>query len=239
MAYSIAVQRVAPRALASVHERMAIRDVPARFRPLLDQVYAAAKQHAIALDGQNVFVYRTGTAPLADVEFGVGVAGPFAPVGRVTCSQVPAGEVATTTHWGDYAALGAAHDAVVGWCRANGHVLAGVAWEGFKARDEARRAEQEARRAQTEAQHAANEVKRERAVKDFLIGLFKASDPAIAPRYVVATSRSMRRTCTRTSSPANASFSGFVCSSGCTVSRSITVISDLGRRAGTRTRHHD
>ena len=110
---------------------MAIRDVPARFRPLLDQVYAAAKQHAIALDGQNVFVYRTGTALLADVEFGVGVAGPFAPVGRVTCSQVPAGEVATTTHWGDYAALGAAHDAVVGWCRANGHALAGVAWEVY------------------------------------------------------------------------------------------------------------
>lgn len=110
---------------------MAVRDVPARFRFSLDQVYAAATRHAIALDGQNVFVYRAGSTPLADVEFGVGVTEPFAPVGRVVYSQVPGGEVATTTHWGDYAALGAAHDAVVTWCRGNGHSLAGVSWEVY------------------------------------------------------------------------------------------------------------
>ena len=124
MTYAISVRRVEPRALASVHARMAVRDVPAQFRSSLDQVYAAAKRHAIALDGQNVFVYRAGPTPLADVEFGVGVTGPFAPVGRVVHSSVPGGEVATTTHWGDYAALGAAHDAVVTWCRENGRALA-------------------------------------------------------------------------------------------------------------------
>ena len=131
MTYAISVRRVAPRALASVHERMAVRDVPARFRSSLDQVYAAAKSHAIALDGQNVFVYRAGPTSLADVDFGVGVAGPFAPVGRVVYSQVSGGEVATTTHWGDYAALGAAHDAVVAWCHGHGHSLAGVSWEVY------------------------------------------------------------------------------------------------------------
>jgi effector-binding domain-containing protein len=129
--YSISVQRVSPRPLASLHERMTIRDVPARFRPVLSQVYAAAKSHAIALDGQNVFVYRTGASPFADVEFGVGVTAAFAPVGRVAYSEAPVGDAATTTHWGDYGALGAAHDAVVARCKAKGCQLAGVSWEVY------------------------------------------------------------------------------------------------------------
>lgn len=131
MTYSISVQRVTPRPLAAVRERMAIREVPSRFRPLLDQVYAAAKGGAITLDGQNVFVYRAGPGDLADVEFGVGAAKPFAPIGRVECLEVPGGDVATTTHWGDYGALGVAHDAVVAWCRAEHHTLAGISWEVY------------------------------------------------------------------------------------------------------------
>ena len=131
MTYSISVLRVAPRALASVRERMAIRDVPLRFRPLLDQVYAAAKRDAIGLDGQNVFVYRVGPSDIAEVEFGVGTENPFAPIGRVMYSEVPGGDVATTTHWGDYGALGAAHDALLTWCRAERHTLAGISWEVY------------------------------------------------------------------------------------------------------------
>lgn len=131
MTYTISSQRIAPRSIASVQERMAVRDVPMRFGALLAQVYAAAKSHSIVLDGQNVFVYRAGVSPLTDVEFGVGVTEKFARVGRVVFSQVPGGEVATTTHWGDYATLGAAHDAVVAWCRENRRSLAGISWEVY------------------------------------------------------------------------------------------------------------
>lgn len=131
MTYSISVQHVAPRPLAVVREHMALRDVPSRFRPFLDQVYAAAKGGSIVLDGQNVFVYRATPSGLADVEFGVGVAGMFSPLGGVVHSDVPGGIVATTTHWGDYGALGAAHEAVVAWCRTEGHTLAGVSWEVY------------------------------------------------------------------------------------------------------------
>ena len=131
MTYLISLQHVAPRPLAVVRESMAIREVPSRFRPLLDQVYAAKKSGAIALDGQNVFVYHAGPSGIADVEFGVGTTSPFAPIGRVQYSETPAGDVATTTHWGDYAGLGAAHDAVVAWCRAERHALAGVSWEVY------------------------------------------------------------------------------------------------------------
>ena len=131
MTYSISVQRVASRPLAVVREIMAIREVPSRFRPLLDQVYAAKKNGAITLDGQNVFVYHAGASGIAEVEFGVGTATPFAAIGRVQYSETPAGDVATTVHWGDYAALGAAHEAVVAWCRVEHHTLAGISWEVY------------------------------------------------------------------------------------------------------------
>ena len=68
---------------------------------------------------------------LAEIEFGVGAKAPFAPVGRVEYRQVPGGDVATTTHWGDYSLLGPAHQAVVDWCKAEGHALAGVSWEVY------------------------------------------------------------------------------------------------------------
>ena len=131
MTYSISVQRVASRPFAAVRERMPLRDVPSRFRPLLDQVYAAAKGNAIALDGQNIFVYRAGLSDIVEVEFGVGARSPFADIGRVKYSAVPGGDVATTTHWGDYGALGAAHEAVVAWCRAERRALAGISWEVY------------------------------------------------------------------------------------------------------------
>lgn len=61
MTYSISLQRVEPRPFAAVRQSMHIREVPSRFRPFLDQVYAAAKTGAISLDGQNIFVYRAAT----------------------------------------------------------------------------------------------------------------------------------------------------------------------------------
>src|SRR3954464_6294985 len=131
MTYSISVQHVEPRPFAAVRQSMYIREVPSRFRPFLDQVYAAAKSGAIALDGQNIFVYRAGPSDMVEVEFGVGAKAPFAPIGRVMYSAVPGGEVATTTHWGDYALLGAAHQAVVDWCGAERRRLAGISWEVY------------------------------------------------------------------------------------------------------------
>jgi effector-binding domain-containing protein len=131
MTYSISLQRVAPRPLAVVRERMPVSEVPARFRPLLDQVYAAAKEGRIALDGQNVFVYHFRSSGAIDIDFGVGTKTPFDPIGRVQYSETPGGDVATTTHWGDYSGLRSAHQAVVAWCRSEGLTLAGTYWEVY------------------------------------------------------------------------------------------------------------
>jgi len=109
--------------------RMPIAEVPARFAAILGEVYAARAAGALTLDGQNIFVYR-GDTPV-DVEFGVGTVSSFEPIGRVVPSQLPAGLAATTTHWGDYSALGGAHHAVIDWCAANAHALEGTRWEVY------------------------------------------------------------------------------------------------------------
>jgi effector-binding domain-containing protein len=121
----------APRAIAAVRARLPGRRIPAVFAEYLNQVYAAARGGAMQLDGQNIFVYRnvTGAADEVDVEFGVGVTGPFAESGTVRYSELPVGEVAAATLWGDYAGLGGVHDAVIAWCRANSRKRAGPRWE--------------------------------------------------------------------------------------------------------------
>ncbi|MEP6732378.1 MAG: GyrI-like domain-containing protein, partial [bacterium] len=139
--YSIAVQRSAARRIAAVSARVPLHRVAAVFTTYLNQVYAAGREGAVHLDGQNVFVYRNVTSlpGEVDVDFGVGIKAPFESIGAVHMTDLPSGDVATTTHWGAYAKLGDAHAAVIEWCRAHGKRLAGPRWEiyGHATADEA------------------------------------------------------------------------------------------------------
>ena len=119
--------------IAAVHARLPVPSVPHAFGRYLDQVYAAARAGAVHLDGQNVFVYRTVAdhATEADIAFGVGATAPFGTVGNVQPTPLPVGEVATATHWGSYADLGAAHHAIIAWCKQHRRRLAGVRWEVY------------------------------------------------------------------------------------------------------------
>ena len=128
----VTLQHATPRAIAAVRARLPISHVPASFTTYLNQVYAAARYGAIPLDGQNIFVYRGGASGEdADADFGVGVRSPFESHGAVTCRELPTGECAVATHWGDYAQLDVTHDAVLAWCRANGRAPTGTRWEVY------------------------------------------------------------------------------------------------------------
>jgi hypothetical protein len=131
--YDVTLQQASPRGMAAVHARVLASGIAAHFRTYLDQVYAAGRAGALQLDGQNIFVYRDveGAPDHLDVAFGVGVAAPFAAAGSVVYGVTPSGSVATTTHWGDYGALGDAHAAVVAWCRGHDLPLAGPRWEVY------------------------------------------------------------------------------------------------------------
>jgi effector-binding domain-containing protein len=129
--YPVSVENVSPRPIAAVKVRLPIDLVPSQFARYLNQVYDAARNGMVSLDGQNIFVYRGIDARDAEIDFGVGATKPFPPIGAVTYTEAPGGKVATTTHVGDYSALGHAHDAVVTWCREHGYQLAGVRWEVY------------------------------------------------------------------------------------------------------------
>ena len=76
--------------------------------------------------GRNVAVYLNGEI---QVEVGVELQGPFVEQDGVVLSATPSGSVATVLHIGSYGGLGAAHNAVHEWSRANGRRLAGPNWE--------------------------------------------------------------------------------------------------------------
>ena len=131
--YDVSLQVMPPRAIAAVRARVPASSVASVFRDYLDQVYAAGRAGSVQLDGQNIFVYRdvTNHPGVVDVEFGVGVTAPFAGMGNVEYCMAPDGQVATTTHVGDYTMLGAAHSALLTWCRSHDVRLAGPRWEVY------------------------------------------------------------------------------------------------------------
>jgi effector-binding domain-containing protein len=129
----VSVQRVRQRIIAAVHARIPMGSVPKVFGRYLDEVYRARQAGAVKLDGQNVFLYHWSAErpDELDVDFGVGATENFAPVGSVTPTVVPGGEVATAAHLGSYAGLRGAHDAIADWCRAHGRRRTGVSWEVY------------------------------------------------------------------------------------------------------------
>ena len=78
--------------------------------------------------GRNVAVYWDRSIRL---EVGVELAGEFPEDGDVVRSATPAGPVVTAVHFGPYAQLGAAHEAIQRWCAEHNHRLVGPCWEVY------------------------------------------------------------------------------------------------------------
>ncbi len=130
MPYVIERRVVAPELIAAARGRSARRDVAKTMLALLDRSWAYVREHAIPNDGINVAIYAGDGSGVA-VEAGARVRAPFEPVGAIVCAATPGGLVATTAHIGPYERLGDAHAAIVAWCAANGHRLAGISWEVY------------------------------------------------------------------------------------------------------------
>lgn len=123
---------VDPRATAVVAQTTTWPEFPHLWGRLLGEVYEFVRTRpdlATGAEGerwQNVMLYKDQRP---DVEVGVLVSQPFETPGRVVRSELPGGEVATAVHRGDYAALGATHEAVRAAAAARGRELAGPCWE--------------------------------------------------------------------------------------------------------------
>lgn len=133
MRYAIDLIRceAAPTAVIRSHgpQKELSRFVPAA----CGEVWNFARAAGLPKPGRHVAVYldTQGT-----VEAGAEVAEPFTGNERVQCSQLPAGRVATTSHFGPYSGLREAHAAIRQFCAAQGLQLSGVSWEIYGHWDE-------------------------------------------------------------------------------------------------------
>lgn len=128
MEYDVRLERLDGRPLAVVR-RLARPDELSRVVPdACGKVWGVIRAQQVAGAGRHVAVYLDGQINL---EVGVELDAPFSGSGEVVGSATPAGLVATTTHYGPYGQLHAAHDAIHAWCRDHGYTPAGPRWEVY------------------------------------------------------------------------------------------------------------
>jgi effector-binding domain-containing protein len=123
--YEIRIQRLDAVPLAVIRRQARAADLSRVVPECCGLVWTAVRAQGTKA-GRHVAVYWDGSIRL---EVGVELFGSFTEDANVVRSSTPAGEVASTTHFGPYGGLGAAHHAVHEWCRANGRQLAGPKWE--------------------------------------------------------------------------------------------------------------
>jgi effector-binding domain-containing protein len=123
---------LAARPTAVIAKTTTWSEFPKLWGSLLGQVYefVRARPELATGDGeerwQNVMLYKDQRP---DVEIGVLVSAPFQAQGSVILSALPAGELVTATHRGDYSKLGVTHEAVRAYAAAHGREPAGPRWE--------------------------------------------------------------------------------------------------------------
>ncbi len=91
------------------------------------EVWSFIQSNCLPRPGRHVALYLDSGL----VEVGVEVAERFKGTDRVHCSQLPAGRVVTTTHFGPYASLGETHSEIRLWCARHGHEVSEVSWEMY------------------------------------------------------------------------------------------------------------
>jgi effector-binding domain-containing protein len=89
------------------------------------EVWSFIRSAGLRGPGRHVALYLDAGL----VEVGAEISERFNGNDRVHCSQLPAGRVVTTTHFGPYPRLGEAHSEIRRWSAGQGHQLTAICWE--------------------------------------------------------------------------------------------------------------
>jgi effector-binding domain-containing protein len=126
MRYQIEMKRSEPVPTAVIRCRVIATEL-AQFVPAAcGEVWSFIRSAGLPQPGRHLALYLDGQG---SVEVGAEVSEPFAGNERVHYSQLPAGRVVTTAHFGPYGRLSDAHAAIREWCARDGHRCSGVSWE--------------------------------------------------------------------------------------------------------------
>ena len=124
-AYQVQLQQVESIPLAVIRRSVQPSELPRVVPECCGLVWNVMRAQQVKA-GRHVALYWDGSSRL---EVGVELQGPFAEQADVVRSATPAGLAATVTHLGPYGGLGAAHQAIGDWCKANDYRQAGPSWE--------------------------------------------------------------------------------------------------------------
>jgi hypothetical protein len=124
--YDIRLETRESRPLAVVRRRALPGELSKVVPEACGTVWGVIRGQLVAGAGRHIAVYLDGQINL---EVGVELSAPFGGYGEVVGSATPAGLVASTTHYGPYGQLGAAHEAIRLWCQNHGYMPAGPNWE--------------------------------------------------------------------------------------------------------------
>lgn len=130
--YAIQLIQARPVLTAVIRDRVPPADRSKFVPAACGEVWSFARSAGLPRPGRHVALYLEAGV----VEAGAEVSERFASGDRVHCSQLPAGRVATTTHFGPYPRLAEAHTAVREWAAEQGHRLSGICWEIYGHWDE-------------------------------------------------------------------------------------------------------
>ena len=126
MRYPIELTHSKPVPTAVVRSRVPAKEL-AQFVPAAcGEVWSFIRSADLPRPGRHLALYLDAQG---SVEVGAEVSEPFAGNERVHCSQLPAGRVVTTVHFGPYGRLSDAHAAIREWCARHGRRCSGVSWE--------------------------------------------------------------------------------------------------------------
>ena len=128
MRYEVKEMEVAARPTAVVAATTTWQDFPMLWGQLSNEVWTCLHAGGIDHGCRNIMLYWDDTPR---VEVGVELLVPCPLTGRVVASALPEGPVAMTVHYGAYAGLAAAHQAVLDWCAQHGRTPVGTRWEVY------------------------------------------------------------------------------------------------------------
>jgi effector-binding domain-containing protein len=128
--YQVRAEQAGPRVLAAVRAVTTPQQLGTDIIRALDQVWPLLREQGARTE-HNVVIYHPGEAGAITIDAGVEVFGGFEERHAVRRVTIPAGEVATVAHYGEYSAMGGAYEALDQWCAASGRRQAGVSWEVY------------------------------------------------------------------------------------------------------------
>jgi len=125
MPYQIKLTNAKAIPTAVIRSRVEPRELSKFVPAACGEVWSFIRSAGLPRPGRHVALYLEAGL----VEVGAEVSERFVDNDRVHCSELPAGRVATTIHFGPYARLGDAHAQTRQWCDEHGHRLCGICWE--------------------------------------------------------------------------------------------------------------